>query len=106
MPREVALAAGADEDDLDREHLTPEWRAALASAAATTRMLFQMGRPIADAVNGRLKWELRATWLGGIRILDRLDAAGFDVFGSRPTLGWPDALLIGAKTITWRRAAP
>ena len=106
VPREVALAAGADEDDLDRGQLTPEWRAALASVSATTRMLFQMGRPIADAVKGRLRWELRATWLGGIRILDRLDASGYDVIGSRPTLGWPDAILIGAKTIAWRRTAP
>ena len=44
---------------------------------------------------GRLRWELRATWLGGMRILDRLEAAGFDVFRSRPTLGSTDAALIG-----------
>ena len=52
-----------------------------------TRALFDAGRPIADAVSGRLRWELRATWLGGVRILDRLEAVGFDVFRARPTLG-------------------
>ena len=29
------------------------------------------GRPVCDAVRGRLRYELRATWLGGMRILDR-----------------------------------
>ena len=29
-----------------------------------------------DGVSGRLRYELRATWLGGTRILDRLDRAG------------------------------
>ena len=38
---------------------------------------FADGRPVADLVRGRLRWELRATWLGGTRILDRLDARRF-----------------------------
>lgn len=103
VPRSLVRASAADEGDLDRGRVTPEWRAALASAAATTRTLFLKGRPIADAVKGRLRWELRATWLGGVRILDRLEAAGFDVFTSRPALAWPDALMIGAQTVAWRK---
>jgi squalene synthase HpnC len=103
VPQSLVLETSADEADLDRGHVTPEWRTALGSAARTTRMLFEKGRPIADAVRGRLKWELRATWIGGMRILDRLEAAGFDVFTSRPALEWTDAVLIGAKTIAWRK---
>jgi phytoene synthase len=49
-----------------------------------------------------LKWELRATWLGGVRILDRLRAAEFDVFHRRPSLGWTDAALIGWRAVRWR----
>jgi phytoene synthase len=103
VPLSLVRAAAADERDLDGGRVTPEWRTALAAAAATTRTLFEKGRPIADAVRGRLRWELRATWLGGVRVLDRLEAAGFDVFTSRPTLSWPDAVTIGARMITWRR---
>ncbi len=36
--------------------------------------------------DGRLRYELRATWLGGVRILDRLEEVDFDVFTHRPTL--------------------
>ena len=103
VPLAVVQAAAADETDLDRQQLTPEWRIALASAANTTRSLFDQGRPIADSVRGRLKWELRATWLGGMRILERLEAAGFDVFTARPSLDWTDATVIGAKTLAWRK---
>jgi hydroxysqualene synthase len=103
VPLSLVRAAAADEGDLDAGRVTPEWRTALAAAAATTRTLFEKGRPIADAVRGRLRWELRATWLGGVRILDRLEAAGFDVFTSRPVLSWPDAVTIGTRMIRWRR---
>ncbi|MGE5834297.1 MAG: squalene synthase HpnC [Acidobacteriota bacterium] len=102
LPLAYVRAAAADEEDLNREQLTPEWRRALATVALETRALFAFGRPIADAVNGRLKWELRATWLGGVRILDRLEANGFDVFAARPTLGWQDALSISMKMIAWQ----
>ena len=51
-----------------------------------TRALFAAGRAVCDGVDGRLRWELRLTWLGGSRILDRLERAGYDVFNHRPTL--------------------
>lgn len=73
---------------------------ALAEACRRTRVLFHAGRGIAGRVRGRLAWELRATWLGGVRILDRLEAAGFD--GARPALGAADAAAIGWKMLTWR----
>jgi squalene synthase HpnC len=103
VPKADVIAAGAKEDDLGHRRLTPEWEAALSVVAARTRDLFAAGRPVADHVRGRLKWELRATWLGGVRILDRLAANRFDVFKSRPALGWPDAALIGWRALVWRR---
>jgi len=104
LPQDIVRRAGADVEDLRHKRLTPAWQAALADAASRTRACFDEGRPIADAVRGRLRWELRATWLGGVRILDRLAANGFDVFKSRPTLGWIDMIPIGTRAIAWPRA--
>jgi phytoene synthase len=75
----------------------------MQEAAGRTRAEFEAGRGVADGVRGRLRWELRATWLGGTRILDRLERAGFDVYHARPTLGWRDAVVIGGRTLFWRR---
>ena len=101
VPLAIAREAGADEADLDRRRLTPAWHGALAVVSAKTRALFEAGRPVADLVRGRLRWELRATWLGGVRILDRLEAGGFDVFRARPTIGWRDALPLAWGAVRW-----
>ena len=87
VPEEVWRGAGADPALLDRGRMTPEWTAAMRACGERTRRLFADGRPVCDGVSGRLRYELRATWLGGTRILDRLEAVNFDVFTSRPALG-------------------
>jgi phytoene synthase len=101
LPAVLRRSYGADEADLASQGLTPAWRGALRAGADRTRALFEQGRPIADAVRGRLRWELRATWLGGVRVLDRLEAMEFDVLRSRPALGWRDAAPIALKMLTW-----
>ena len=69
-----------------------------------TRALFAEGRPVCDAVRGRLRFELRLTWLGGSRILDKLDAAEYDVFQRRPALSARDAGPILWRALTWNSA--
>ncbi len=103
VPAELTRAAGAAESDLEAQRMTREWTAALTDAANRTRALFNEGRGVADNVTGRLRWELRATWLGGVRILDRLEAAGFDVFKSRPALGFADAIALAWDMLSWQR---
>jgi squalene synthase HpnC len=105
VPADLTVPADAGEEDLAARRLTPAWRAALEEAGRRTRALFDRGRPVCDGVGGRLRWELRATWLGGTRILDKLEAAGYDVFTRRPALAAGDAAAILWGTISWRLAA-
>jgi hydroxysqualene synthase len=105
VPAEDLDRAGAHERDLDARCITPEWRMALGAVAGRTRDLFDTGRAIADRVTGRLRWELRLTWLGGRRILDKTEHAGFDVFNRRPSLGTRDALPLVWHAIRWSRSA-
>ncbi len=102
VPASIWQAAGAEENALTARQLTPAWRVALADVAGRTRQLFQAGAPVCDGVTGRLRWELRATWLGGRRILDKLEAANFDVFVRRPALTAADAPAIVLGMLTWR----
>jgi hydroxysqualene synthase len=101
VPSEIWTAAGADEADLAAGRWTSAWQLAVRDAAGRTRAAFQEGRPLLGAVRGRLRHELRATWLGGQRILDKLDARDFDVFRRRPSLGWFDAAVIGWRVMRW-----
>jgi squalene synthase HpnC len=103
VPEETWRRYAANPEMLNHAHITGEWAAALGDCADHTRQLFAAGRSVCDGVSGRLRLELRATWLGGVRILDRLQAAGFDVHRARPELGAGDALVIGCKTLFWGR---
>jgi phytoene synthase len=61
--------------------------------------LLQSGAPLARALPGRIGWELRLVVQGGLRILERIDRAGGDVFRHRPVLRAPDWSLM-----FWRAA--
>jgi phytoene synthase len=102
VPAEEYERAGARLEDLAGSQLTTEWRSAIAAAVARTRALFAQGRGVCDAVTGRLRWELRLTWLGGSRILEKLEAGEFDPVRSRPRLGPADAASLLYRTIVWR----
>jgi hydroxysqualene synthase len=101
VPAELLAEHGALEQDLARGRLTSAWQQALEAAVLRTSALFTLGRPLCAAVRGRLRYELRATWLGGIRILDRLEASGFDPIGYRPRLRLSDAPWFAWRMIAW-----
>ena len=101
LPAEEMRGHGAEEGDLAAGRITQAWRAAMAAAVARTRALFLTGRPLCGAVAGRLKHELRATWLGGMRVLSRIERVDFDVVARRPSLGAADAPWLAWKLVTW-----
>jgi squalene synthase HpnC len=106
LPEEEMRAHGAAADDLSGRDMTPEWARAVASAVRRTRALLDEGRPLCDAVRGRLGYELRATWLGGTRILDRLERAGYDMIHRRPSLGAADAPWLAWRMLAWSIVGP
>jgi squalene synthase HpnC len=104
VPREVLDASGASEADLDALRdcrLNGAWEEALARCIAVTEEQFALGRDVCNGVRGRLRLELRLTWLGGRRILERVDAARADLFGFRPTLGAKDVPALLGRAAVW-----
>jgi hydroxysqualene synthase len=102
VPLDECRRAGADPTALDSRTMTTAWREVVAGAGARTAELFERGRPSCDGVSGRLRWELRLTWLGGRRILARLERNGYDVFSRRPALGAADAPALLWQALTWQ----
>ena len=52
-------------------------------------------------MSGRLRLELRVTWLGGMRILDRIERTRYDPQTGRPTLGLADAVPLFWNALVW-----
>ncbi|MDE3155276.1 MAG: squalene synthase HpnC [Acidobacteriota bacterium] len=101
VPLDDCAACGAREADLDAGRLTPAWRDVLHLVAVRTRALFDQGRAVCDGVSGRLRLELRFTWLGGRRTLERVEASGYDVLDHRPALGAGDAPALLWRALRW-----
>src|SRR5437763_1744348 len=75
VPREIQLAHGAAAADLGRSIMSASWVRAIEDCIAVTRDQFHLGRAVCDGIRGRLGYELRFTWLGGRRMLDRVERA-------------------------------
>jgi len=103
LPAEEQKRAFARESDLNRPAMTREWREAVQQAIRRTKDLFYAGKPVCDAVQGRLRWELRFTWLGGMRILENIEAVDCDVLNHRPTLGRGDAAVLAWRALRWTK---
>ncbi len=99
VPRDEQIACGAVEAELEAGHISPAWSGVLARAVAVTRERFDEGRRVCDGVTGRLRLELRLTWLGGARMLERVDRGRDRLLDIRPALGAGDV-----PRLLWRAA--
>ena len=105
VPFEVALKAGAREHDLADERWTSGWSSAMEACIATTRDLFDRGRFVCDGVGGRLRFELRVTWHGGMCVLDRVNRVRHTLLTVRPKLHGRDVPVLLWRAVRWGGAA-
>jgi squalene synthase HpnC len=105
VPRDVMAAAAAREEELDGPLLPPEWMRAIDACIDFTAARYAEGRAVCDGTRGRLRYELRLTWLGGRRILDRIGAERGRLLQHRPVLGAADVPALAWRLSTWKGAA-
>jgi len=103
LPEADRLRHGVGEDSLFDGRVDEAFRSLMREQIRRTRSLFEAGRPLCDRVRGRLRAELRLTWHGGWRILERIERADYDVFRRRPRLQARDAGPIVLRSFLWRR---
>ena len=103
VPRQVQDACGATEVELLGGRMAPAWARSIEACAAFTRDRFESGRLVCDGVGGRLRVELRFTWLGGMRMLERTERGRFELLDRRPVLGIADATLLVCRALRWSR---
>ena len=66
------------------------------------------GSKLVKKVPGRGGWELRLVVQGGLRILDKIEALGFDTLQQRPKLSAWDVAVMGWRALwmyDWSRPA-
>jgi phytoene synthase len=103
VPADLLRAHGASTGVLDAGATDEAWRRVIEVLGSRTDALFDEGRAVCDAVRGRLRYELRATWLGGTTILRKTLAIRERSLHDRPVLTSTDLMRIATVAILWPR---
>jgi phytoene synthase len=96
LPQDEMARFGVEERHLRDKVCDPAWKALMKFQVERTRELMFSGRDLGKTLPGRIGLEIRTTVQGGLRILEKIERVGFDVFRRRPTLkafDWPLLLL-------------
>jgi squalene synthase HpnC len=92
LPQEDMARFGVTQLHLLEKVCDAAWISLMKFQVERTRTLMLSGAPLGGALPGRIGLEIRATVQGGLRILEKIEAAGYDVFRRRPVLkglDWP-----------------
>jgi squalene synthase HpnC len=94
LPQEDLTQFGVTEGQIAQGQVDPAWNALMQFQVDRARDLLNSGRPLGRTLNGRIGLELRLIIEGGLRILEKIEDARFDVFRHRPTLRLQDWALM------------
>ena len=96
LPQDEMGRFGVTERHLQERICDESWKNLLSFQTKRTRELMLSGKDLGKSLPGRVGLEIRTTVQGGLRILEKIEHAGYDVFRRRPKLkafDWPLLLL-------------
>ena len=99
IPQDWLARYRVSEDSIIRRRHSREFAALMEALLKHTRRRFASGKPLLAQVQRRLRWELRFTVGGGLRILDKIEQNDYNVLEKRPILNKGDWLLIALRTL-------
>lgn len=94
LPQDEMRKWGVTENQIAAAQADKNWRGLMQWQVERARKLMLAGAPLARRMPGRFGWELRLIVLGGLRILEKIEAANYDVFRHRPRLNKADWLIL------------
>jgi squalene synthase HpnC len=109
LPQDELQAARITEACIAAGTVDATWIAFMQEQVARARQMMLSGAPLGAILPGRIGLEMRMIIHGGLRILDKIEAVGYDVFHRRPVLGGIDSVRLLARALTYRairRPAP
>ena len=92
LPQDEMARFGVTERHLRDKVCDEAWKNLLAFQTKRARELMLSGKDLGRSLPGRIGLEIRTTVQGGLRILEKIERAGYDVFRRRPKLkafDWP-----------------
>ena len=98
IPLDEMAKFGVTENHISQHICDDAWRALMRFQVDRARALMLQGAPLGSILTGRIGLEMRMIIQGGLRILDKLEAADYDMFCHRPVLRPFDWVIMLAKS--------
>jgi phytoene synthase len=92
LPQDEMARFQVAESHLREKKCDEKWKELMRFQVARAREMLLAGQPLGTRLPGRIGLEIRATVQGGLRILEKIEKANYDVFNRRPVLtgmDWP-----------------
>ncbi|HLY96892.1 MAG: squalene synthase HpnC [Sideroxydans sp.] len=102
VPLDDMARFGVSEAQIARGISDDKWRALMQFQVDRARALMLQGAPLGSILTGRIGLEMRMIIAGGLRILDKLEAANYDMFRHRPVLRPFDWVIMLLKSAPYR----
>jgi phytoene synthase len=100
LPQDSLARFGVRESEIAQSQLTPQFQQLMQFEVQRARTMMLEGLPLAKTLPGRMGIELRMVVQGGLRILEKIEAASYDVFRHRPVLKAGDWLRMAGRAMT------
>jgi len=100
LPQDELQRFGVSEAQIARGDAGGPWPALMRFQVERARALIGSGAPLGRALPGRIGLEIRTIVQGGLRILEKIDKAGGDVYHRRPILKTHDWPLLLFRALT------
>ena len=94
IPAKELTEYGLRRQDLAGQNKKEAMVRLMKSQVERTRQIFGQGKELFFLVHNDLRFELKLIWHGGMRILEKIEALGYDTRHVRPSLTVFDSLLI------------
>jgi len=99
LPQDEMARYGVIEEDLAAPRARAAVKALMQFQTERTREYFCAGFPLIDRVRGHLKVDIALFSRGGVAILEKIEAQGYDTLARRPTLGKREKLILFFATL-------
>ncbi len=98
LPQNEMARFGVTEQHIAEERVDAAWCELMQFQTQRARAMMLQGAPLGSILTGRIGLEMRLIIAGGLRILDKLESAQFDMFRRRPMLRPFDWVIMLAKS--------
>lgn len=102
LPLEEIGKFNYSEGELFGKICNDSYRELLKFQVHRTQKIFEEGKPLLNLVSGKLRLELKLTWLGGTQILRMIEKNNYDTLSYRPSLSKFDKVKLLGRSLNVR----